>query len=108
MPSSQKAAEEISFRTVQHGSELYQGKYGTIKKCLSAYGKPMIYEKIPSTSSKEIEKQCNLMIDFSHINLLRSYKCERSENATIIIYSELVGGGTLKSVVENLTMSANP
>ena len=66
MSSSRKAAEEISFRTVQHGSELYQGKYGTIKKCLSAYGKPMIYEKIPSTSSKEIEKQCNCTIDFSH------------------------------------------
>ena len=108
MSSSRKAAEEISFRTVQHGSELYQGKYGTIKKCLSAYGKPMTYEKIPSTSSKEIEKQCNLMIDFSHINLLRSYKCERSDNATIIIYSELVGGGTLKSVVENFGNVSEP
>ena len=108
MSSSRKAAEEISFRTVQHGSELYQGKYGTIKKCLSAYGKPMIYEKIPSTSSKEIEKQCNLMIDFSHINLLRSYKCERSDNATIIIYSELVGGGTLKNVVENFDNVSEP
>ena len=99
--NNNKSLLEISYSSVQHGSDLYQGKYNVIKKCLSPYGKPMIYERIPNNSSNDVEKQSKLMLEFSHVNLLRSYKCERSENATIIIYSELVGGGTLKSVIEN-------
>ena len=99
--NNNKSLLEISYSNVQHGSDLYQGKYNVIKKCLSPYGKPMIYERIPNNSSNDVEKQSKLMLEFSHVNLLRSYKCERSENATIIIYSELVGGGTLKSVIEN-------
>ena len=101
MSNNNKSLLEISYSNVQHGSDLYQGKYSVIKKCLSPYGKPMIYERIPNNSSNDVEKQSKLMLEFSHVNLLRSYKCERSENATIIIYSELVGGGTLKSVIEN-------
>ena len=101
MSNNNKSLLEISYSKVQHGSDLYQGKYSVIKKCLSPYGKPMIYERIPNNSSNDVEKQSKLMLEFSHVNLLRSYKCERSENATIIIYSELVGGGTLKSVIEN-------
>ena len=83
---------------------LYAGRFAQVHKCLGPTGRPMAVERIPPdldpATLAKVEATARAVGGFSHVNVLRVLHCARgAEGGGLNVYTELVGGGSLKDVL---------
>ena len=91
------------FADAQTGPKLYEGRFAPVHKCLTASGRPLAVEVVPEGTDRAdaVEKQAALLKQFgSHVNVVTVHGATRAApRGPLAVYTELVGGGSLATVV---------